>query len=130
VYEAAKIRAIVRPLFREMGRVWGAAELAISRCGAGSVGEAWANRTPSIFLPYPFHKDQHQRQNALPLERAGGAVIVEDKVDAEANEAGAGRVLMELMADAAGRSEMRSKLRELGPADGAATVAKAIVESV
>ncbi len=126
-YERAGVPALVKPLFREMGRVWGAADVAISRCGAGSVGEAWANRVPSVFLPYPYHKDQHQRKNAVPLERAGGAVIVDDRVDPVANEPGAGAVLLRLMADSRARAEMRGKLRELGPADGAGALADAIL---
>lgn len=126
-YEKAGIRALVKPLFREMGRVFGAADLAIGRCGAGTVADAWANRVPSVFMPYPYHKDQHQRLNALPLETAGCAVIVQDRIDASANVADAGEVLLGLMADGSKRESMRDKLRELGPADGAGAVADAIL---
>lgn len=129
-YEKAGVRALVKPLFREMGRVWGAADVAISRCGAGSVGEAWANRVPCVFLPYPYHRDQHQRKNALPLERAGGAVIVEDKIEAGLNVEGAGAVLLRLMGNEPEVEAMRGKLRELGPADGAGALADAILASV
>ncbi|MBL8876895.1 MAG: UDP-N-acetylglucosamine--N-acetylmuramyl-(pentapeptide) pyrophosphoryl-undecaprenol N-acetylglucosamine transferase [Phycisphaerae bacterium] len=126
-YEKAGIRALVKPLFREMGRVFGAADIAIGRCGAGTVADAWANRVPCVFMPYPYHKDQHQRLNALPLEKAGCAVIVQDRIDAPANVADAGEVLIGLMADGAKRESMRDKLRELGPADGAGAVADAIL---
>ena len=126
-YAKAGVPAVVKPLFREMGRVWGAAEVAISRCGAGSVAEAWANRVPCVFLPYPYHKDEHQRKNAIPLERAGGAVIVKDHVDAAANEADAGSVLLGLMDEPEKREAMTRRLRELGPPDGAGVVAEAIL---
>lgn len=126
-YEKAGVAALVRPLFREMGRVWGAADVAISRCGAGSVAEAWANRVASVFLPYPYHKDEHQRKNAIPLERAGGAVIAKDHVDAAANEADAGSVLLGLMEEPEKREAMSRRLRELGPPDGAGVVAEAIL---
>ncbi|HEX8877358.1 MAG TPA: UDP-N-acetylglucosamine--N-acetylmuramyl-(pentapeptide) pyrophosphoryl-undecaprenol N-acetylglucosamine transferase [Phycisphaerales bacterium] len=126
-YAKAGVPAMVRPLFREMGRVWGAADVALSRCGAGSVAEAWANRVPSIFLPYPFHKDEHQRKNAIPLERAGGAIIVKDHVDAAANQDSAGAALLDLLAEPEKRDAMREKLRELGPPDGAGAVARAIL---
>ncbi|MBX3380805.1 MAG: UDP-N-acetylglucosamine--N-acetylmuramyl-(pentapeptide) pyrophosphoryl-undecaprenol N-acetylglucosamine transferase [Phycisphaeraceae bacterium] len=126
-YDKAGIRALVKPLFREMGRVWGAADLAIGRCGAGSVGEAWANRVPCLFLPYPYHKDQHQRLNALPLERVGGAIIAQDRIEVLANETDAGVTLLSLMSDGARRDAMREKLRELGPADGAGALADAIL---
>jgi UDP-N-acetylglucosamine--N-acetylmuramyl-(pentapeptide) pyrophosphoryl-undecaprenol N-acetylglucosamine transferase len=126
-YAKAGVPAMIRPLFREMGRVWGAADVAISRCGAGSVAEAWANRVPSVFLPYPYHKDEHQRKNAIPLERAGGAVIVKDHVDAAANEGEAGSVLLGLMDEPEKREAMTRRLRELGPPDGAGVVAEAIL---
>ena len=129
-YEKAGIRAVVKPLFREMGRVFGASDLAIGRCGAGSVADTWANRVPSVFLPYPYHRDQHQRLNALPLEKAGCAMIVQDRIEAPLNEADAGVVLLSLMADDARREAMREKLRELGPADGAGVVAQAILAGV
>lgn len=129
-YEKAGIRALVRPLFREMGRVWGAADLAIARCGAGSVADVWANRVPCVFMPYPYHKDQHQRLNALPLEKAGGAIIAQDRIETEANQADAGATLLSLMADGGKRDEMASKLRELGPADGAGALAEAILAGV
>lgn len=126
-YRAAGVPAIVEPFFPRMGVVWGAADLALSRAGAGSVAEAWANQVPAVFLPYPFHRDQHQRLNAEPLEQAGGAMIVEDRVAEDANLGGAGRVIVELMGDAEARSEMRAALVRLGPVDGAERVARLLL---
>ena len=125
--KSAGISAIVEAFFREMGVAWGAADLAISRSGAGSVAEAWANATPSVFLPYPYHKDQHQRANAAILVRAGACVVEDDLIDPEKNAGGAGATLLELMRDDAKREAMRAALKSLGPADGANTVARALV---
>ncbi len=125
--KSAGISAIVEAFFREMGVAWGAADLAISRSGAGSVAEAWANATPSVFLPYPYHKDQHQRANAAILLRAGACVVEDDLIDPEKNAGRAGATLLELMRDDAKREAMRAALKSLGPADGATTVARALV---
>lgn len=125
--KSAGIPAIVEPFFREMGVAWGAADLALSRSGAGSVAEAWANATPSVFLPYPYHKDQHQRANAAILLRAGACVVEDDLIDPEKNAGRAGATLLELMRDDAKREAMRAALKSLGPADGASTVARALV---
>jgi UDP-N-acetylglucosamine--N-acetylmuramyl-(pentapeptide) pyrophosphoryl-undecaprenol N-acetylglucosamine transferase len=126
-YQGAGIPALVEPFFDTMGLAWGAADLAVSRAGAGSVAEAWANHIPTIFLPYPYHKDEHQRFNALPLEEAGGAIVVTDRIDPAANLAEAGAVLAARLADEAARWTMRRALHALGPADGAARVAAGLV---
>lgn len=126
-YRQAGLPALVVPLIREMGRAWGAADLALSRCGAGSVAEAWANRVPTLFLPYPYHADQHQKWNAAPLERVGAAVLRTDHIEPQANAADAGETLLGLMDDPQRRQDMRARLRELGPADGAGVIAEAIL---
>lgn len=123
----ASDRVVVREFSDRMGEWWGAAELAVSRSGAGSVAEAWANRTPCVFLPYPYHKDEHQRWNAEPLASAGGAVIEKDRIEAGANVDGAGRAIAALMKDGARRAAMRGALAELGSAGGAREVAKRVM---
>lgn len=123
-YSQAQIPAVVERFFDPMGPCWGAAELALSRCGAGSVAEAWASRTPVVFLPYPYHKDEHQKRNARPLAEAGGAIVVQDLIEAPANAASAGRTLLDLLADPARRQTMRNAYNQLGPADGAKVVAR------
>lgn len=127
MYAGAGLPARVESFIASMGLVWGAADAALSRAGAGSVGEVWANRVPTIFMPYPFHKDQHQRANALPLERCGGALVVEDLIEPGPNMEAAGARLRELLTDAARRAAMRAALVALGPADGALRVARGIV---
>lgn len=82
-YKSAKLSAQVVPYCSTMGAAWRSATFAISRAGAGSVAEASANCTPTLFLPYPFHKDQHQKLNAQPLVEAGLAQLVIDQIDAE-----------------------------------------------
>jgi UDP-N-acetylglucosamine--N-acetylmuramyl-(pentapeptide) pyrophosphoryl-undecaprenol N-acetylglucosamine transferase len=128
-YDAAGVAAIVAPFFDAMGLAWGVADLAVSRAGAGSVAEAWANHVPTVFLPYPYHKDEHQRFNAQPLEKAGGALIVKDRIDDAANAADAGKVILELMGSAAKRAGMRTALVRLGPADGAKRIADLLLRA-
>lgn len=127
-YASASIPALVEPFFTKMGLAWGAADLAVSRAGAGSVAEAWANCVPTIFMPYPYHKDEHQRFNAVPLERAGGAAIATDRIDPAANLREAGKTLEARLADPASRTAMRAALERLGPVDGAARIAQALLE--
>jgi UDP-N-acetylglucosamine--N-acetylmuramyl-(pentapeptide) pyrophosphoryl-undecaprenol N-acetylglucosamine transferase len=127
-YARAGVPALVEPFFHAMGVCWRAADLAVSRAGAGSVAEAWANAVPAVFMPYPFHKDEHQRHNAAVLSGAGGAIVATDLVDPAKNAAAVGPVLAELLADAARRAAMRRAIAGLGPVDGAARVARAVID--
>ena len=126
-YEAAGIRAEVRPFFEGMGAAWGAADLAVSRAGAGSVAEAWANLVPTVFLPYPYHKDEHQRHNARPLAEAGAAIIVKDRIEAGENLREAGAAIRDLLERGDRRDAMRAACRGLGPVDGAERIAAMLI---
>lgn len=127
-YDDARVPARVTRFVRAMGQAWGAADLAVARSGAGAVAEVWANSVPALFLPYPYHRDQHQKRNAAPLVNAGGAAIVDDLVNPGDNLANAGPILRSLLTDAARLNAMRTALGALGPADGAARVAQGLLQ--
>ncbi len=85
-YRHAGVAATAIPYCTQMGAAWRAADLAIARGGAGSVAEAWANRTRTIVMPYPYHRDRHQRLNVQLLP--GGDelfTLIDDQADLEAN---------------------------------------------
>lgn len=126
-YEAAGVRSIVEPFIQRMGPVWGAADLALSRAGAGSVAEAWGNRVPTIFMPYPYHRDQHQRKNAEFLERAGACLIETDAIEPGLNVPTVGQKLLDLMRNPTQQHSMRQALIGLGAVDGAETIADALL---
>ena len=128
-YARAGVPARVVEFIGPMGVAWGAADLALARAGAGTVAEVWANRVPTVFMPFPHHRDQHQRHNAGPLERAGGAVIAPDLLEPLRTMTTAGVALAELLRDADRRDAMRTALAALGPVDGAARVADALLPS-
>jgi len=72
-YDRAGVPALCRPYFADMGTCWGASHLALSRAGAGAVAESWATRTPALFMPYPYHRDEHQRpRNSRRRDRRAG----------------------------------------------------------
>lgn len=122
-YDDAGVTAKVVAYCDRMGDAWRAASLSVSRAGAGSVAEAWENAAPTVFLPNPYHKDQHQRHNVQPLLDVGGARIVDDRVDPQANLPVFGALLTELMRDADARQAMQTALRDSCPPDGASAVA-------
>lgn len=126
-WEAAGVPAVVRPFLHGMGPAWGAADLAVSRAGASSVAEAWANAVPTLFLPYPHHRDGHQQRNAAPMAATGGAIIETDAIDAAANVATAGATLRDLVRDEPRRRSMRAALRARPAPDAAETVARLVL---
>ena len=107
-YETQGINAVVLPYCNEMGDAWGSADLAISRAGASSVAEAEINAVPTVFLPYPWHHDDHQRKNAERLVEQGGGWVVRDAVDAGENLEVVGSMVAGIMGDEKGLREARS----------------------
>lgn len=125
LYREKGIPAVVSAFVDNLGVWWGASDLVICRSGAGNVGEVWANKVPALFLPYPFHKDEHQKFNAGTLEQSGGAIVLKDTASSE-NLRTAGPVLASLLIDTAKLNAMQSALETLGPADGATRAADMI----
>ncbi len=62
-----------------MPEVMAAADVVISRAGAGSCNEIAASGTPCILVPSPNVTDNHQEKNARALAETGGAVLLLEK---------------------------------------------------
>lgn len=128
-YDDAGITARVVDYTNAMGAAYRASTLVISRAGAGSVAEAWANHAPTLFLPNPYHKDQHQRHNAEPMVQAGGALLVTDHVDAPATANALEEPLLRLLREEDARAAMAQAAAQSCPPDGAETVAAWIADN-
>ena len=61
-----------------MDYAYAAADLVISRSGAGTVSELCLVAKPVLFVPSPNVAEDHQTKNAQALEREGAAVVVPD----------------------------------------------------
>ena len=64
----------------QMHILMSAANLVISRAGAGSIAEIIKCRVPSILIPYPYAADGHQHANANYLEAKGAVWFVWKKI--------------------------------------------------
>jgi UDP-N-acetylglucosamine--N-acetylmuramyl-(pentapeptide) pyrophosphoryl-undecaprenol N-acetylglucosamine transferase len=71
------IRAIFEPFSDRVAELLSAADLVVSRAGAGTLAELIRCETPAILVPFPHAADDHQRANASFFERQGAGVVVE-----------------------------------------------------
>lgn len=74
---------VVTPFISDMGAAYAAADLVVSRAGAGSISELELLGKPVILIPSPNVAEDHQTKNALALSEKGAAILVPD---AEARE--------------------------------------------
>lgn len=56
-----------------------AADLIVTRAGAGAVNEISMLGKPSLLVPFPKASDDHQRQNAVSMVSKGAAKMLEEK---------------------------------------------------
>jgi UDP-N-acetylglucosamine--N-acetylmuramyl-(pentapeptide) pyrophosphoryl-undecaprenol N-acetylglucosamine transferase len=72
------VKAWYVPFSDLMPAVLSAADLVVSRAGAGSISEIIRCRVPSVLVPYPFARDDHQRANAEYIVCRDAARVLED----------------------------------------------------
>ena len=63
---------------QDMGKAYKAADLVISRAGAGSISELCLLQKPSILVPSPNVAEDHQTKNAMALADKDAAVCIKD----------------------------------------------------
>ena len=66
---------------KNMAQVFCAADLALCRSGAATIAELINYQVPALLIPYPYATEQHQKENALFLERLSAACVVEEGAD-------------------------------------------------
>lgn len=69
----------VREYIQDMPQLLAAADLVISRAGALTLAELEAAGRAAILIPSPNVAENHQYYNALELEKAGAALVIEEK---------------------------------------------------
>ena len=125
-YAAHGMRAIVKPFLTEMDLALSAATAAVSRAGASSLAEMAAMRLPSLLVPLPTAADNHQFFNALALEKAGAAKMVEQKSSPEQVAA----LLAELVGEEAARQKLQAALAPWHAPEAAGQIAENILSGL
>ena len=72
-------RLIIKEYIDNMSACMAAADLVISRCGANALCELENMGRGSILVPSPIVAENHQYHNGMVLEKAGAAIVIEQK---------------------------------------------------
>lgn len=109
----------------EMHLGYAAADLVVSRAGASTLAEIDARGVPSILVPLPTAKDNHQLENARALASRGAALLIEERDLALGALA---RAIRELVRCEARRKEMSAACLTQSARECASRIARILVE--
>lgn len=115
-YREAGVNARVAPFFKDMGEVYAAADLLVSRAGATTLTELAVLGKPAVLVPYPSAADDHQSKNAAYYAAGGGALQFKEQDLSGALLAG---LLQELFGDRDRLAAMAGAMQKLGIPDAA-----------
>jgi UDP-N-acetylglucosamine--N-acetylmuramyl-(pentapeptide) pyrophosphoryl-undecaprenol N-acetylglucosamine transferase len=79
------VKAVLVPFCDRIGELLSAADLVVTRAGAGTLAELIRCEVPAILIPYPHAASDHQRANAAFFERQGGGLVVEESALGDLN---------------------------------------------
>lgn len=125
VYAQAHVAADVAQFFTDLPARIAASHLVISRSGASTVAELAAIGRPSLLVPLPHALDQDQKANAGVLEKAGGAIRI-DQTDFTPNRVAAD--VTALAADPGRLAKMAAAAKSAGALDAADRLADLVLK--
>jgi len=128
-YKELAVPAVVRAYVHRMGLAYAVADLAVARAGASTVAELAAAGVPTVFMPYPFHRDQHQMRHGRAMEMQGAAVVVQDRPkDQESTWRDLADALRPLLKDEVRLAAMRASALRAARPHAAEAVAEAVFD--
>lgn len=125
-YEAADVRAKVKPYFDDVAGILIKTQLVISRAGASTLAELTAMGRPAILVPLAIAADDHQKANAsIVADREGGWMIEENAFNPDSL-----REFLEKLFDDMGKlRDASDQMRELARLDAAEKLAEIVIET-
>lgn len=114
----------VTDFIKDMAAAYAAADLVISRAGAGSISEFCLLHKPVILVPSPNVAEDHQTKNALALVNKQAAIYVKDE-DAEIELL---PIALETVADSTKLQSLSENIARLALPDSATIIAKEVIK--
>lgn len=108
-----------------MGAAYAAADLVVARSGATTIAELGIVGKAAVFVPLPSASTNEQRRNAAAVERAGGALVLDDARVAT----DLATTIRTLMVDHRQRQSMAAAMLQLGHPQAAANTAALILST-
>lgn len=102
------------PYIDSMGEALAASDLVVSRAGASSLAEIMTLGIPSVLVPYPHARGDHQTLNAESCVMAGASCLV---ADADVETPAFSDLIVELLEDQARRDTMAAACKRLSGSD-------------
>lgn len=114
----------VLPFLQEMHHAYSAADVAVSRAGASAVFELAAFGVPTVFVPYPYAADDHQKKNVARLSDLGAAVVIDNsELDGERLQT----IIETLLDDGEAREKMSERMKRWSKPDADDLAAEKII---
>ena len=123
---SALLNLYVTDFIKDMANAYAAADLVISRAGAGSISEFCLLHKPVILVPSPNVAEDHQTKNALALVDKDAAIYVKD---AEAKEKLLS-VALETVKDNEKLKALSNNIAKLALPDSATVIAKEVLKLI
>ncbi len=116
----------VNDFIKDMSIAYRAADLVVSRAGAGSISEFCLLQKPVVLVPSPNVAEDHQTQNALALVKKGAALYVKDS-DAMSDLMS---VALETIADDNKLKELSTNIASMALPDSATIIAQEVLKLI
>jgi UDP-N-acetylglucosamine--N-acetylmuramyl-(pentapeptide) pyrophosphoryl-undecaprenol N-acetylglucosamine transferase len=126
-YQQAALDVEVSPFLHDMDARYRWAHLVVCRAGASTLAELTACGKPSILVPYPYAANDHQRLNALALQRQGAAQVI---LDAELTGARLAAALHAVLTHTVSLRQQAEQSRNLGKPQAADAIVTACLHLV
>ncbi len=79
LYQKLGVKAYCEAFCEDMAPVYALSDFCVSRAGGGAIAELGLFHIPTVYVPFPFAAEDHQKANAVLAEQWGAGWKMEEK---------------------------------------------------